>query len=69
MTRYEKIKSFSVDDMAWFILTILEDAEQGMLSKLAEYGLEVNMVTLEPELRRANIIASLMVEESDVANT
>ena len=69
MTRYEKIKGFSVDDMAWFILTILEDAEQGMLNKLAEYGLEVSVVTLEPELRKANIIASLMVEESDATDT
>ena len=69
MTRYEKIKSLSVDDMAWFILTILEDAEQGMLNKLAEYGLEVSVVTLEPELRKNNIIASLMVEESDAADT
>ena len=69
MTRYEKIKSLSVDDMAGFILTVLEDAEQGMLNKLAEYGLEVSVVTLEPEFRKNNIIASLMVEESDAANT
>ena len=69
MTRYEKIKSLSIEDMAWFILTILEDAEQGMLSKLAEYGLEVSVVTLEPELRKAKIVASLMVEENDGTNT
>lgn len=68
MTRYEKIKGFSVDDMAWFILTILEDAEQGMLNKLAEYGLEISVVTLEPELRKTKIVASLM-EESDGADT
>ena len=67
MTRYEKIKGFSVDDMAWFILTILEDAEQGMLNKLAEYGLEISVVTLEPELRKTKIVASLM-EESDGAD-
>lgn len=69
MTRYEKIKSLSIDDMAWFILAILEDAEQGMLSKLAEYGLDVSMVTLEPELRKTNIVASLMVEENDGTDT
>lgn len=69
MTRYERIKSFSIDDMAWFILTILEDAEQGMLSKLAEYGLEVSMVTLEPELRKTKIVASLMMEENDGTDT
>lgn len=69
MTRYEKIKSFSIDDMAWFILTILEDAEHGMLNKLAEYGLEVSVVTLEPEVRKNNIIASLIVEESDATDT
>jgi hypothetical protein len=69
MTRYEKIKSLSIDDMAWFILAILEDAEQGMLSKLEEYGLEVSMVTLEPELRKTKIVASLMVEENDGTDT
>ena len=69
MTRYEKIKSLSIDDMAWFILTILEDTEQGMLSKLSEYGLEISMVTLNPEIRKIKIIESLMVVENDGTDT
>ena len=68
MTRYNKIRNFDLDDMAWFIQTLLEDTEQNMLAKLAEYGVEVNIVTLEPAIRHAKIVADLL-EEQDATDS
>lgn len=69
MTRYDKIREFSPDDMAWFILTIIEDTEQNMLSKLAEYGLEVSLASLDSKLRHKKILLDLFVEDDDGTNT
>lgn len=62
MTRYDEIMKFNVDDLAWFILTLLEETEQNMLGKLAEYGVEVNLVTLDPNIRHCKIIDDLLKE-------
>lgn len=69
MTRYDKIREFSPDNMAWFILTIIEDTEQNMLSKLAEYGLEVSLASLDSKLRHEKILLDLFVEDDDGTNT
>ena len=49
--------------MAWFIQTIIEDTEQNMLSKLAEYGLEVSVITLDPTIRHSQILRDLEVDD------
>jgi hypothetical protein len=69
MTRYDKIKEFSIDDLAWFIQTIIEDTEQNMLSKLSEYGLEVSLCTLDATIRHAKILGDLIVEVDDGADS
>ena len=63
MTRYDKIKTFDIDNMAWFIQTIIDTTEEEMLEKLATYGLEISHVTLAPEIRHAKIIADLEVDD------
>lgn len=68
MTRYDSIKTFSLDDMAWFIQTLLEETEDNMLNKLAEYGIEVSLVTLDRDVRHAKIIADLL-EERDATDS
>lgn len=65
MSRYEKIKNFDIDNMAWFIQTIIEDTEQQMLDKLATYGLEITFVAPSSDIRHAKIIADLEVEDGD----
>ena len=69
MTRFDEIKEFDIDDLAWFIQTIIEDTEQGMITKLAEYGLDVSIVTLDPAIRHAKILGDLNVEVDDGSNT
>jgi hypothetical protein len=63
MTRYEMLQTLSIDDLAWFIQTIIEETEQNMLSKLAEYGLEVSLVTLDSSIRHAKILADLEADD------
>lgn len=62
MNRYEQIKNFSIDDLAWFIQTLLQTTEDNMLQKLSEYGVEVSVVSLEPSVRHASILADLLKE-------
>lgn len=69
MRRYDKIKEFNVCDMADFIFTIIDVTEQEMLGKLAEYGLEVSLVSLDPSIRKAKIIDDLLVEDDDATDT
>ena len=69
MNRYEQIKNFDIDNMAWFIQTILEETENNMLHKLSEYGLEVSLVTLDTEVRHAGILADLFKEVKDASDT
>lgn len=69
MTRYEQIKNFDVDNMAWFIQTLLEETENNMLNRLSEYGLEVSMVTLDTSVRHASIIADLLKEVNNGPDT
>lgn len=63
MTRYDKIKTLAIDDMAWFIQAIIEDTEQNMLNKLSEYGLEVTLASLEPSIRHLKILRDLEVDD------
>lgn len=65
MTRYEQIKNFDVDNLTWFIQTIIDETEEGMLHKLAEYGIDVSIVSLEPSIRHMKIIADLLREVND----
>lgn len=63
MTRYERIKNFDMDNMAWFIQTIIEDTEQQMLDKLATYGLDITFVAPSPDIRHAKVLADLEVDD------
>ena len=69
MTRYEKIREFSPDDMARFILTLIEDTEQNMLSKLSEYGFDISLMSLDPNIRHEKILLDLFVEEDNGTTT
>lgn len=69
MNRYNQIKTFDIDNMAWFIQTLIEDTEHNMLNKLAEYGVEISLVSLEPNIRHAKIIADLLVEVDNGPDT
>lgn len=63
MRRYDKIKTFDIDNMAWFIQTIINDTEDNMLNKLAEYGIDVSMVRLDENLQHLKILNDLEVED------
>ena len=53
------------DAMAAFILTIIVDTENSMLEKLATYGLDVDIVRLDPIARQASILKDLLEDEHD----
>lgn len=63
MRRYDKIKDFDIDNMAWFVQTIIEQTEQEMLEKLSTYGLEVSLISLDPAIRHMKILADLEVDD------
>ena len=63
MTRYETVRNLSIEDMAWFILTIIEDTENNMLNKLAEYGLDISLCSLDQRIRVAKIVKDLEVDD------
>lgn len=63
MTRYEILQTLSIDDLAWFIQTIIEETEQNMLHKMSEYGVEVSLVTLDRDIRHAKILADLEADD------
>ena len=65
MNKYNKIINMSPDDMAAFILTIIVDTENSMLQKLAPYGLDVDIVRLDPIVRKASILKDLLEDEHD----
>lgn len=69
MTRYDKIKTFDIDNMAWFLQTIIDDTENNMLNKLSEYGVDVSLATLDPQIRHAKMLADLLTEVDDGADT
>ena len=68
MRRLDKIRQFSANEMADFILTLIEDTENNMLDKLATYGLEVSVVSLDPQIRHAQILKDLL-EDEDATDT
>ena len=65
MTKYDKIVSMQPDAMAAFILTIIVDTENSMLEKLATYGLDVDIVRLDPIVCQASILKDLLEDEHD----
>ena len=65
MNKYNKIINMSPDAMAAFILTIIVDTENSMLEKLAIYGLDVDIVRLDPIVRQASILKDLLEDEHD----
>ena len=68
MTRYEMVQTLSIDDLAWFIFTIIETTENQMLEKLATYGLDVNILSLDPQLRQKGIVNDLLKEVDNATN-
>lgn len=69
MTHYDKIQKLSPDDVAWLILTVIENTEQNMLNKLAEYGLEISLAHFDPNVRHKNILLDLLKEYDDGSDT
>ena len=62
MTRYEMIGQLSLDDLAWFIQTIIETTEQELLESLSRHGVDADLLTLAPEVRHRKIVSDLEVE-------
>ena len=62
MNTYEKLKEWPVEEVAWFVLTCITETENNMLNKLAEYGVEVSIVSLDPEIRHATLVRDLLKE-------
>ncbi len=69
MTRYEKIKNMSVEDLAWYSLTLIMDTEDQMLDKLATYGIDVDVIRLDPSVRHAVVVRDLLKEDDDGSDT
>ena len=65
MNKYNKIINMSPDAMAAFILTIIVDAENSMLEKLATYGIDVDVISLDPIARQASILKDLLEDKHD----
>lgn len=65
MNKYNEIINMSPDDMADFILSVIVDTENSMLEKLATYGLDVDIVRLDPIVRQASILKDLLEDEHD----
>ena len=69
MNTYRKIKElWGPEDIARFITTIIQETEDRMLYKLAEYGIEASIARLAFELRVFENLHMLM-EEVDDGNT
>jgi hypothetical protein len=62
-TRFDAIKEFDVNELAEFILTLIVDTENNMLNKLSEYGVEVTVVSLDPQIRHSQIVHDLLEED------
>ena len=65
MNKYNKIISMSPDDMADFILSVIMTNEDYMINKLSMYGIDVDIVQLDPEIRKASILKDLLEDEYD----
>ena len=69
MNTYRKIKElWGPEDIAHFVTTLIQDTEDRMLYKLAEYGIEASIARLAFELRVFENLHMLM-EEVDDGNT
>lgn len=65
MILYQRIKDMSIDQLAQFITTLIDETEDKMLYKLAEYGIEASIARPAPEFRIANNLALLLSEVDD----
>lgn len=65
MKRYEKLQAMSVEDLARYSLTLIIETEDQMLEKLAMYGLDIDIVRLDPQIRHATLVRDLMKEDDD----
>lgn len=65
MNKYNKIINMSPDDMADFILSVIMTNEDYMINKLSTYGIDVDIVKLDPEMRKASILKDLLEDEHD----
>lgn len=65
MNKYNKIINMSPDDMADFILSVIMTNEDYMINKLSTYGIDVDIVQLDPEIRKASILKDLLEDEHD----
>lgn len=64
MNLYNRIKtSWGPDDLAHFITTLVNETEDKMLYKLAEYGIEASIARPAYELQFADNLSMLLAEE------
>ena len=65
MTTFEKIKEFDIDDMAHFIIELINTAEERLLQQLHEQGINCSIVRPSPEFQYADNMAFLLMEVDD----
>lgn len=65
MTLYDKIRSYSIDTMAYHIYGIIAGTEERMLGNLSALGLDISLATASEDVRIAQVKADLMKEIDD----
>lgn len=65
MTLYEKIKGYTVEELAEFIYGLCEGTEERLLESLDRQGVGASLVRLAPEVRIAENVTTLLQEVPD----
>ena len=65
MTLFEKIQTYTIEDMAAFIYGLISGTEERCLESLHKNGIEASFVNIAPELQIAENVELLMQEVHD----
>ena len=65
MTLFEKIQTYTIEEMAEFIYGLISGTEEKCLISLHEKGIDASFVSLAPELCIADNVEMLMQEVDD----
>ena len=65
MTVYEKIREFTIEDMANFVMELINTTEIRLLQQLQDQGINCSIVRPSPELQYADNLVFLLKEVDD----
>ena len=65
MTLYDKIMTYSIEDLAAFIYGLIAETEDRLQESLQRQGVEASIVRIAPELQIADNVAMLQQEVPD----